>query len=426
MLQTNSAGAVLPGPAMDKASGKGGNAADESGAFSQEFEKQVKKSSDSGRETEQKHARTESGQASDKSAKESDAQGEKSAPRADDSAAKHAEKGEAGKQKGKDGEAKEAESGKKLPQQVAAELTDAQEKKNADTAANEQAVSAMVEHKDKAVEALLKGRREQDDDDPLAMLPLNHAISTTTGADSADTEAAAGDDGIALTQLRLRDVLAQRMMGGGSQGDHAAGRQGKMDMNALVAMQINQGKAQQASFDEALKLGATAVSGLQQQAPAAQPAAANVPVAMTLAMPMQQQGWDKAMAERVVWMARGNIQQAQLQLNPRDLGPIDIKISMQHDQTHVNFVAHHAATRDAIEAALPRLRDMMNEQGLNLGQADVSQHSFGGGDRHAAAANGGNGQGTGGGAPGDEEMIEEGTVIQHVGHVSASGVDYFA
>ena len=45
MLQTDSAAAILPGPALDKVSGKGGKPADDGGAFSQEFEKQVNKSS---------------------------------------------------------------------------------------------------------------------------------------------------------------------------------------------------------------------------------------------------------------------------------------------------------------------------------------------------------------------------------------------
>jgi flagellar hook-length control protein FliK len=94
---------------------------------------------------------------------------------------------------------------------------------------------------------------------------------------------------------------------------------------------------------------------------------------LTLQHPVSQKGWDQAMGERVVWMVRQNVTQAQIQLNPRELGPIEIRVSLNQEQASVNFTAHHATTREALEAAIPRLRDMLGEQGFNLVQADVSE-----------------------------------------------------
>ena len=58
------------------------------------------------------------------------------------------------------------------------------------------------------------------------------------------------------------------------------------------------------------------------------------------------------------------------------MGPIEVRIQMQNDQAVVSFTAQHGATREAIDAALPRLREMLSEQNVNVVDIDVSQHSF--------------------------------------------------
>jgi flagellar hook-length control protein FliK len=51
-------------------------------------------------------------------------------------------------------------------------------------------------------------------------------------------------------------------------------------------------------------------------------------------------------------------------------------VSLRHDQTSVTFFSHEAAVRDAIESALPRLREMLNDQGINLNQVQMSDQSL--------------------------------------------------
>ncbi len=136
----------------------------------------------------------------------------------------------------------------------------------------------------------------------------------------------------------------------------------------------------------------------------AQPAGSTVGVANTTlppvptSTPVEQQpgqpGWDRAVGQRLMWMINNQEQSASIRLNPPELGPLEAKIQIQNDTVQVHFTSHHAPVRDALEAALPRLREMFAEQGLNLGQADVSaeQHarsehptddSRGGGSRSA-------------------------------------------
>ena len=87
---------------------------------------------------------------------------------------------------------------------------------------------------------------------------------------------------------------------------------------------------------------------------------------------MQSEAWGRILSSRVVWMAREGIQQAELRLNPANLGPVDVKLHMNNEQANVTFIAQNAATRDALEQALPRLRESFQENGMDLANANVS------------------------------------------------------
>jgi flagellar hook-length control protein FliK len=95
--------------------------------------------------------------------------------------------------------------------------------------------------------------------------------------------------------------------------------------------------------------------------------------------PVADPRWGGALTERVVWMVRGEVPHAELRLNPPDLGPLEVRITLVEDETRIRFVAPQAVVREAVEAALPRLREMLAATGLNLGHVDVSGQ--GGGER---------------------------------------------
>jgi flagellar hook-length control protein FliK len=110
-------------------------------------------------------------------------------------------------------------------------------------------------------------------------------------------------------------------------------------------------------------------------------------IVMPLDVPVGQAGWDRAVGERIQWMVGQNIQQAEIKLNPPHLGPMEIKISLQNDQTSVTFVATQAPTREALEASIPRLRELFGEINLNLANVDVGQQQAGESahDRHTGS-----------------------------------------
>lgn len=93
---------------------------------------------------------------------------------------------------------------------------------------------------------------------------------------------------------------------------------------------------------------------------------------LTLDVPMGDQEWGRQFSERVGWVIHARVPSAQLRLNPEHLGPIEMSIEVDEHNARVNFVAAHGMTREAIEQSLPRLREMLEQQGLTLQQADVS------------------------------------------------------
>ena len=77
-----------------------------------------------------------------------------------------------------------------------------------------------------------------------------------------------------------------------------------------------------------------------------------------------------------MWMAKQNMQTAELRLNPANLGPVEVRIDIEDEQVRVAFSSPHAAVRDAVEQAVPRLKEMFENSGLRLADAEVSHQSF--------------------------------------------------
>jgi flagellar hook-length control protein FliK len=89
--------------------------------------------------------------------------------------------------------------------------------------------------------------------------------------------------------------------------------------------------------------------------------------------------WDGALAQKVTWMSNQQMQVAQLQLNPPDLGPMEVTLTVgtgPDAETRIEFTSPHLAVREALQSALPQLREMMENSGISLGSATVSAESF--------------------------------------------------
>ena len=97
---------------------------------------------------------------------------------------------------------------------------------------------------------------------------------------------------------------------------------------------------------------------------------------LSVPTPIRDQNWAGDFAQKVVWLANNDKQSAQLTLNPPHMGPIEVSLSMDKGSATASFVSASAEVRDAIETALPRLREMFASAGIELGQTNVSAQSF--------------------------------------------------
>ena len=97
---------------------------------------------------------------------------------------------------------------------------------------------------------------------------------------------------------------------------------------------------------------------------------------VSIPTPIRDQNWTNDFSQKVVWMATSDKQSAQITLNPPQMGPIEVSLTMDKSNATASFVSANAEVRDAIETALPRLREMFASAGIELGQTNVSSQSF--------------------------------------------------
>ncbi len=92
-------------------------------------------------------------------------------------------------------------------------------------------------------------------------------------------------------------------------------------------------------------------------------------------VPVNQATWGDKVSDKVMWLANQKIQYAEIHITPAELGPVEVKISVQNDQATVTFNSQHQGVRELLELNVNRLREMMGENGVDLAHVDVSDHS---------------------------------------------------
>ncbi|MDX2423211.1 MAG: flagellar hook-length control protein FliK, partial [Amphritea sp.] len=85
--------------------------------------------------------------------------------------------------------------------------------------------------------------------------------------------------------------------------------------------------------------------------------------------------WGQAVNDRVMLMASKNGQFAEIQLDPPELGSLQVKLHLKNDQVSVVFTTPHGSVRESLEQNMPRLREMFADQGFNLSESSVEDQS---------------------------------------------------
>ena len=127
----------------------------------------------------------------------------------------------------------------------------------------------------------------------------------------------------------------------------------------------------EAAFEHAATQANPLLTAATEPLRAAQPTAV-----LEVSAPVQAPEFAQALSQQVVWIIDKDAQVAELRINPPELGPVEVRLHLSGDEASVQFVSAHAEVRNAIEAAIARLRESMAQAGIQLGEASVSAESF--------------------------------------------------
>lgn len=223
---------------------------------------------------------------------------------------------------------------------------------------------------------------------PLPHLPLSNLLGDSTALEAKALEKDVADVGVRVDSGAIRGLSAPSLAASSLpieaeiepvlRPDRAATSE---EPSAIIAAAD---KALPSKLSFAFEGGETKAAALlpTQMPTPARTESATVPTPVAPALPLAVEikvgtpGWDTAFSQKVAWAATNQHQVAELRLNPPNLGPIEIRITIVNDQATAQFVSAHASVRESIEAALPKLREMMGESGLTLGNVNVSSQSF--------------------------------------------------
>lgn len=105
-------------------------------------------------------------------------------------------------------------------------------------------------------------------------------------------------------------------------------------------------------------------------------AAPRLPLVPGQPVAMHQGGWSEAVVDRVMWLSSQNLKSAEIQLDPAELGRLEVRVNLSQDQAQVTFASPNAGVREALEGQMHRLRELFAQQGMNLADANVSDQSL--------------------------------------------------
>ncbi len=230
-------------------------------------------------------------------------------------------------------------------------------------------------------------------------LPPDLALNMVNSAAAAPNVTVAQDQALLKAALGANAAAG---IGKLAKGSDTSGAQGE----SSFAQQIAQASGQQA--------------GTQFNAVRAEQVAAHAPLQLNREMAGDQ------VAERVQMMMSKNLKNIDIRLDPPELGRMQIRMNMNGDGTAVHFTVANQQARDVIEQSMPRLREMLAQQGLQLSDTSVQQQSSGQQGRYAADGQGQSGQGSGNQTLTGEENLEPDINLDLNVAAKRDGISYYA
>ncbi|MBC3917360.1 flagellar hook-length control protein FliK [Undibacterium sp. CY18W] len=218
----------------------------------------------------------------------------------------------------------------------------------------------------------------------------NTTLVATPALTPAPKDTTVKTDGAALTDASKTEVTTSDLALGSKASDKAASATTAIAADTAKSFASDVAQAREVIADKLAEIKPAESSKETPQviapAPIATQAVSNSQANAATAMAIDHisprvgnPGWDKAVSQKVVWMVGEAMQSAELTLNPPDLGPLQVVLKVSNDQANASFTAAQPEVREALEAALPRLRQMLSDAGVQLTGFSVNSQAAGAG-----------------------------------------------
>lgn len=95
------------------------------------------------------------------------------------------------------------------------------------------------------------------------------------------------------------------------------------------------------------------------------------PTNLSIPIHVKSSQWSDQLSEHIVWLGHQEVKSALIKIHPEELGPLEINVKVVKDNASVNISTHSAYVRELVDQAVPRLREMMAQQGINLSEVHI-------------------------------------------------------
>lgn len=237
---------------------------------------------------------------------------------------------------------------------------------------------------------------------------LGTSTASSTAFSSPTTSSPTTKTALGSESLLAKSAVVAVTDSGGNPGAAMSGEQGEATgqntAGQSFAKLLASSEANVMSRESTASQATPAIEAIARAVESLAPAGRGFVVQSGVAPTVGNPQWSQAVGDRVLWLAAQNITSAELRLDPPELGPMRVRVSVHHDQVQVTFTSPHTGVREALDQGAARLREMFNEQGLNL-NVEVSDQSLSRrGDEEGSSKGRGNG--------GDEHSSEEAVVAE--------------